>query len=212
MMGWNALQKPPSHSGNVGGMELPDEFGIEPLLGYRGWQVVDAGDGSGPALKSLHVSYVWERQVEAVCHLPAVMYFQHRHDGRLSPDPSCSCGIYAQLPEHPLTEWDTAKRAKVSASGTIAMWGRIIQCERGYKAQYAEIQEPVVLDLTCIAGCESQPVRVALPELSQVAYPTYCEEHLKTSQEFVTIHAGLWLREVCERLSERYGVEFLTWI
>jgi hypothetical protein len=211
MVAWNALYKPPTHSGNVGGMDLPDEFGTEPLLGYRAWQVVDAGDGGGPALKSLHVSYIWGRQIEAVCHIPPAMYFKGRHEGRPSPDLACSCGIYAQLPEHPLTEWDTAKRARVSASGTIAMWGRIIQCERGYKAQYAEIQEPLVIDVSCIAGCERPPVRVALPELSQIAYPAYCAEHLKTSREFVTIHASLWLSEICERLSERYDLEVLTW-
>lgn len=211
MLGWNALQKPPSHSGNVGGMDLPDEFGTEPLLGYRGWQVVDAGDGSGPALKSLHVSYIWSRQIEALCHLPALMFQRTRHEGRPSPDPQCSCGVYAQLPEQPLTEWDSAKRAKVTASGTIAMWGRIIKCERGYKAQYAEIQEPIVLDLACIAGCEESPVRVALPEISQVAYPAYCGTHLKTSQEPVTIHAAMWLSEIARRLSRRYGLEVLSW-
>jgi hypothetical protein len=43
------------------------------------------------------------------------------------------------------------------------MWGRVIQCERGYKAQYPEIQEPVVLDISCVKGCDRTPTRIALP-------------------------------------------------
>ncbi len=211
MFGWNVMQMPPSHSGNVGGDVLPDEFGTEPLLGYRGWHVVSAGDGSGLALKSLHVSYIWQRDVEAFCHQQGAMFLKGRHTGNISPDPGCSCGIYAQLPEHPLSEWDKAKQGKVSASGTIAMWGRIIQCERGYKAQYAEIQEPLVLDMSCIQGCGERPIRIALPNHPQIVFSAYCGLHAKTANSEVTIQAGIWLREASARLSRRYGLEFLTW-
>lgn len=67
MPGWNPMHMPLSHAGNVGGDVLPDEFGTEPLIGYRGWLVVSAGDGSGYALRSLHVSYIWEHQIQAIC-------------------------------------------------------------------------------------------------------------------------------------------------
>jgi hypothetical protein len=196
----------------VGGEVLPDEFGTEPLLGYRGWQIVDVGDGTGPALKSLHVHYIWSRTAEAFCHQQAAPFLKGRHPGTLSPDPACSCGIYAQLPEHPLTAWDEAKQGIVSASGTIAMWGRVIQCERGYKAQFAEIQEPLVLDFTCVKGCEATPTRIALPENSQVPFFAYCPDHARSAAELVTIEAGIWLREMCTELSARYEIEFLTWI
>lgn len=212
MLGWNALHTPPSHHGNVGGEVLPDEFGTEPLLGYRGWQVIDVGDGTGPALKSLHVFYVWGRTVEAFCHQQAAPFLRGRHPGKISPDPACSCGVYAQLPEHPLTEWDEAKQGIVSASGTIAMWGRIIQCERGYKAQYAEMQEPLVLDVSCAKGCDQTPARVALPELTQIPFSAYCPDHARNTTELVTVEAGIWLRETAAVLSTRYDLEFLTWI
>lgn len=211
MFGWNAIQTPPSHGGNVGGEVLPDEFGTEPLLGYRGWHVVDAGDGTGLALKSLHVSYLWHREVEAFCHQQAMMFQRREHAGKVSPDPSCSCGIYAQLPEHPLTEWNQAKQGHISASGTIAMWGRIIQCERGYKAQYALIQEPIVLDLSCVKDCDRDPIRIAIPNHPQMAFNAYCDVHVKSAIEDVTVEADLWLREVSEKLSQRYELEVLTW-
>lgn len=212
MFGWSAMQTPPSHIGNVGGDVLPDEFGTEPLLGYRGWHVVDAGDGSGYALKSLHLSYIWDRQVQAICHQQGAMFLKgDHHIGNISPDPRCSCGIYAQLPEQPLTEWDSVKRGKVTASGTIAMWGRIIQCERGYKAQHAEIQAPLVLDMTCIQACDRQPTRIAMPDHPQIVFRAYCDIHVRSAEARVKVHAPIWLREVTDRLSSRYGIEFLTW-
>lgn len=211
MFGWDAVQTPPNHGGNIGGDVLPDEFGTEPLLGYRGWHVVEAGDGTGFALKSLHVSYLWVRQVEAFCHQQAMMFQRPAHAGMASPDPRCSCGIYAQLPEHPLTEWDQIKRGRVSASGTIAMWGRIIQCERGYKAQHALIQDPIVLDLSCVKDCERDPVSVAIPDSPQSVFSAYCDVHVETVTTHPIVRADIWLGEVSERLSQRYELEVLTW-
>ncbi|MGA7280354.1 MAG: hypothetical protein WBZ40_01095 [Acidimicrobiia bacterium] len=212
MVGWNAVQLPPIHQRNIGGEVLPDEFGSEPLLGYRSWHVVNAGDGSGYALKSLHISHIWNRQIQAFCYQPAAMHGQRLHIGMVSPDPNCSCGIYAQLPEHPIGEWDILKRGNVSASGTIAMWGRIIQCERGYKAQYGEIQDPLVLDMSCVKDCEEEPTRIGLNGRLQTPFPAYCATHARTAVEIVTVEVSVWLREVCERLSRRYGLDVLTWI
>lgn len=211
MVGWNSIPPAPSHSGNVGGEVIPDEFGVEPLLGYRGWHVVNTGDGSGLALKSLHVSYIWDRQVEAFCHQQAVLFRRGSHIGSISPDLACSCGIYAQLPEHPLTEWDKVKKGRVCASGTIAMWGRIIQCERGYKAQFAEIQSPLVLDVSCIGDCERAPIRIALPDHPRSVFTAYCADHLDSARERVTVQTDVWLREVSGSLSQRYDLEVLTW-
>jgi hypothetical protein len=210
MTGWQSIHTPPSHPGNVGGEVLPDEFGTEPLLGYRGWHVVDAGDGKGYALKSLHVSFIWDRQVRAFCHYQAAMFLNGKHNGNISPDPGCSCGIYAQLPEHPISEWDTAKQGKVSASGTIAMWGRIIQCERGYKAQYAEIQSPLVLDMSCVKGCERPVTGIALPGHSQLTFSSHCDEHAGAAAVTV-VDATIWLKGASDALSRRYGMEVLTW-
>jgi hypothetical protein len=173
--------------------------------------VVSAGDNTGYALRSLHVPYLWRRQNDAFCHRPASIFLQTQHMGRLSPDPACSCGIYAQLPEHPLSDWERAKVGMVSASGTIAMWGRIIQCEKGYKAQHAEVQDPVVLDLSCVAGCEQEPSRIALPDRSQTPHHALCDEHVRTAEHQVTVEATMWLDQACSQLSKRYRLDFLSW-
>lgn len=91
------------------------------------------------------------------------------------------------------------------------MWGRIIQCERGYKAQYAQIQEPLVLDLTCVAGCDQPPVRVGLPNHPQMVFSAFCYEHARTAEHSVLIENTIWLRDVKDGLSRRYGLEFLSW-
>lgn len=211
MFGWNAMQTPPSHQANVGGQVLPDEFGTEPLLGYRGWHIVNAGDGTGFALKSLHASHLWDREVEAVCLQAMTVFYKGRYGGHRSPDPACSCGIYAQLPEHPLSEWDDIKVGRVSASGTIAMWGRIIRCERGFKAQYARIESPIVLDMSCVRGCDGPPNMIALPDMSQRGYLAYCPQHAYDVQSPL-VRAELLLPEISNSLSRRYDIEVLTWI
>ena len=211
MYGWTPSPAPPTHSNNVGGELMPDEFGTEPLVGYRSWLVVNAGDGTGLALKSLHVSYLWERQVEAICHQQAIMFRRDLHPDRISPALTCSCGIYAQLPDQPISEWEHARRGRVYASGTIAMWGRIIECQRGYKAQYAQIQSPIVLDLSCVNGCTNPPSKVALPDHQWSVFNAYCTEHAVAASQTVKIQYDVWLGEARKRLSQRYQLEVLTW-
>ncbi|KKL45675.1 hypothetical protein LCGC14_2353280, partial [marine sediment metagenome] len=62
MVRWSTYQKSstPKHPGNIGGKQLPEEFGVTPLTGYRSWTVVNAGDGTGLALQSLHLGYIWK--------------------------------------------------------------------------------------------------------------------------------------------------------
>ena len=212
MFEWNAMQTPPSHQANVGGEVMPDEFGTEPLQGYRGWYVVNAGDGAGFALRSLHAGHIWSPQVEAVCLQSLTVFYRGPDGAHVSPDPACSCGIYAQLPEQPLTEWDRMKQGRVTASGTIDMWGRIIQCERGYKAQYAEIQAPVVIDMSCVKGCDRSPTRVALPDHAQAVFHAYCEEHKHLSAHPVTVDAKFWMPVVTASLAKRYDIEVFSWL
>ena len=207
----------PSHPGNIGGELLPEEFGTTPLVGYRTWHVVNAGDGSGLALKSLHFGYLWKSGVnDARCDSAGTMFVPATHPGD-SPDIDCACGFYAQLPDQPIEEWEFMRLGRVSATGTIEMWGRIIVCERGYKAQHVSIQDPVVLEVSCEKDCDNPATRVELPFRRGSYYPAYCDEHqpdrstVDGAAPVVTVEVGIWLREACRELSDRYNIEFLNW-
>ena len=215
MYGWskaNSMPIGPQHPGNIGGELLPEEFGVTPLVGYRTWHVVNAGDGSGLALRPLHFGYLWKPGVnDARCDAAGQMFTPATHKGD-SPDIGCACGFYAQLPDQPIEEWEFMRLGRVSATGTIEMWGRIIVCSRGYKAQHVSIQGPVVLEVSCEMGCDNPATQVELPHMSVSHYPAYCDEHQPDhSTPVVTVEAGIWLREACRELSDRYNIEFLNW-
>ncbi len=217
MYGWHqggsVSPNGPAHPGNIGGELLPEEFGVTPLVGYRTWHVVNAGDGTGLALKSLHFGYLWKPETNSArCDSAGQLFFPvNTHKGD-SPDIGCACGFYAQLPDQPVEEWEFMRLGRVSATGTINMWGRIIVCERGYKAQHVSIQDPVVLEVSCQKGCDNPVTRVELPYMRVSHYPAYCDEHRPGhSSPVVTVEAGIWLREACRELSDRYDIEFLTW-
>ncbi len=102
---------------------------------------------------------------------------------------------------------------RVSAYGEVAMWGRIIKCQRGYKAQHVRIQTPVVLDLKCYGSCDNQVQKVELPPLGS-AYNAWCwTDHRPAASDAVTIGAGFWLSEAKRELEARYeGIEVLSWM
>ena len=207
MVGWMFNRSNPA--GNMGGQPLPHHIAAAPLVGYRSWLIVN--DGQGLAFKSLHLPHVWETEETASCYPVGLMYPNPvPGHGNTSPDVHCACGLYAALPDHPIEEWEHMRRARVSASGSILMWGKIIQCERGFKAEHARIQSPVVLEISCRLGCDTEPERVELAA-PHAPYWSYCPTDANEHAETVTVDAGVWLKEAARELSDRYRLEVLTW-
>jgi hypothetical protein len=101
-------------------MPLPHRQSEEVIIGYRDfvWK---------PEAKRLasRNGYEWSPYypLEAVCHK------KKRHD---SPHEDCECGIYAfASPDH--RELDS----NAWVWGEIAMWGDVLICESGYRAEFA---------------------------------------------------------------------------
>lgn len=101
---------------------VPD--GMEPLVGWRYWRV------EGSALTSLTRSVYWpaRNRYEADCRLVA------RHGA--VPAAGCHCGIYAAKTLDTLKELATPNVRLPLVVGKVALWGRVIPAERGYRAQY----------------------------------------------------------------------------
>jgi hypothetical protein len=114
--------------------ELELTFGTEPIVGWRAWRVVtfQRRDGtSEPRLAPLYDPITWRprQRVEAICN---------RRGGELheAPWPTCQCGIWA-LPERDAAERLVGSASDEVAFGPVALWGRVLEFERGYRAQYA---------------------------------------------------------------------------
>jgi hypothetical protein len=123
------------------GVEGVPDF-VEPLLAWRAWRVwtpSSRDSNSCPALCSVVQDTPW---------MPRKRFSaEHSFDlgakcrGFLAPD--CSCGIYAF--KDPLEAFvyliklrdRLLSMAVEVALGTVNLWGRVVECELGYRAQYA---------------------------------------------------------------------------
>lgn len=114
---------------------------VQPLVGWRAWKVWTpvTGSGSCPVFSSVILDTPWTPRrrfsaehsfdLGAKCH------------GLLGLD--CSCGVYAF--KHALEAFvylmevrDRLLGMSVEvALGAVSLWGRVVECESGYKAQYA---------------------------------------------------------------------------
>lgn len=128
-------------------MTEPEVF-FEPLLGWRTWRV------ERHSLYSLNWDTPWpaQQRLEGGCG------FGSQAPGGFSmhevPFRSCHCGIYAfktraqaeSLARRVLDlSWDILTDEEAVAIGRISIWGRIIETERGYRAQYAYPYDVIVL-------------------------------------------------------------------
>lgn len=115
-----------------------------PLIGWRSWAAVE--DDHGIALRSVVFATRWppRERLEAVCAHRArsrLLARLLRIDPHEAPDEGCECGIYAActpdlalryLDRHALLGW-----ARSPLIGRVALWGRVIECERGWRSTFA---------------------------------------------------------------------------
>jgi hypothetical protein len=186
-------------------------FLAEPVIGWRAWglrrrsrelELVALTDerGAWPARKEL----------VAACHPYRGARLQVPVHGS-APVFGCSCGIYAS---------DSLRSLALSAGafppvpvvGTAAMWGRVIEHDRGYRAEFAY---PDRLRLVC-ARCaqEGRGTGVATAVLEQRTQPTgmagllpLCAEHLDAPAVRTSLLRDA--QQVESELLGRYAVEQL---
>jgi hypothetical protein len=104
---------------------------IEPVVGFRMWQV----DWRG--LSSIASQTVWrEPTLKAMCTRPANRFALDSRP-HLSPDPNCSCGIYA-LHEPVSRHLDRIQRDGL-IWGVVSLWGRIEVHHAGMRAEHARV-------------------------------------------------------------------------
>lgn len=142
---WRVVKTVSGSTANVSGMEppvekealeeLPFAFDSEPIEGWRGWKVVDYREHGGvltPRLAALGMSGIWppRKRLEAFCANDGY------HD---APHRECECGVWA-LRTRARAEQAAYRYGGVGgpvAFGPVRLWGRVLECENGWRAQYA---------------------------------------------------------------------------
>lgn len=117
---------------------------IEPIIGYREWVV-----GYSPRIGEYRLRSFWEQDLwkpkqahQALClrgrSNPFVAF---REEGSLSdhdaPHINCTCGIYARESLEQLG-------LEGGVYGSVYLWGEVIVCERGYRAEYAYPKDLII--------------------------------------------------------------------
>lgn len=129
-------------TGDPGRESATDATYLEPIVGWRLWQVV-AGERSGHQLAAWTSDrLVWPPRARAESHCLSAGPRAH-----LSPEPGCRCGLYA-FGSRELAEGAIAAEMRPIpiAIGRVSLWGRVVKHRDGWRAQYAYPYEVLLLD------------------------------------------------------------------
>jgi hypothetical protein len=112
-----------------------------PIVAWRSWLVVDTADG--PRLHSTARAQAWHpgEPVCAICRPPTRLLPWPRRDPHAAPQAACTCGVYAAanltgalatLDPYARLGWTVLHRV----FGQVALWGRVIECAAGWRAEF----------------------------------------------------------------------------
>lgn len=110
----------------------------EALCAWRLWEVEDV-EGS-PRLRSLYRLSFWPvgAPLEARCEAQRLRL--SRRPRHAAPTETCTCGIYAapfELIRRKLSLEDGLPPGCLFVIGTVSLWGAVLECERGWRAELA---------------------------------------------------------------------------
>lgn len=186
----------------------PLEHATEPIQGWRAWRLRQRPDGHlriAPTTPRpdwepkapIHATCSGAHTREYLVYNPELVAF-HR-----SPEPGCTCGIHAM--KDPIRLRRARPRGSAGVIGTVAMWGRVIEHTRGWRAEFAY---PARLRLIC-AWCLWDGSLPGLPiwvlERGADLVPV-CEIHRGEPR---AVGRELEVRTVQARMLDTYGVELL---
>lgn len=105
---------------------VPDR--IEPIIAWRAWQP------SGKQLKAIGQGMAWpaKKPMKAKCV---------SRGGHKAPEMQCECGIWAFRDLETLLPAADSYASQDLIVGSVYLWGRVIECENGYRAEFAYPKE-----------------------------------------------------------------------
>ena len=125
-------------------MVIPDS--ITPVVAWRAWAI------KGGRLCSVTAGTTWptRERMEAICHSCSYYYVPGpgstgvlKKHTESAPVEECQCGIYAAVSE--LHARGVARAHFASCVGRVALWGKVIEGERGWRAEFAYPLELVLV-------------------------------------------------------------------
>ncbi len=181
------------------------EHSTEPILGWRAWRLQELEGGL--RIVPTTPRSAWEPRVaiHATCsgsHTREYMIFNpdlakfHR-----SPEPGCTCGIHALKDPSRL-----ARSGRTAAVvGRVAMWGRVVEHTKGYRAEFAYPSRLRLVCSWCLWYGRLPAIADRVFEHGGTLRPS-CAAHADRPAAVGTV---LDVEEVQQRMLDTYGVESL---
>lgn len=138
---------------------LPTPDYVHTLTGWRGWKV------NGGKLSALGMRGVWEpkKATPSFCDKGGdpLWFAPGPKSHHLAPHASCNCGYWSFKSLDLLTEALSGYVDSVDVIGSVEIWGRVIECENGFRSGYAYPKELWLLkpDLDHLGWTYGVPIR-----------------------------------------------------
>jgi hypothetical protein len=173
----------------------------EPILAWRTWTVSGSRDGTEVHLLPVAgSSKAWPHRVPA--HAECGRRRLHRVPGE-----DCTCGIHATRSTELLR-----RTRDPAALGTVALWGRVLEHEHGYRAEYGYPQRLALVCALCLwrRGVEGSNPPDVVVRLRGGRLVPHCAPHLELSLRYGYPARQLLEPKLVERaLLDAYAVDVL---
>lgn len=109
---------------------MPDYVHV--LTGWRAWRV------DGLRLKALGQNTIWEpkKQLSATCEKSSSGLITLPAPKHEAPQMGCTCGVWAFKDLDRLTQ-AVDSYSGIQVLGQVSLWGRVVETQNGFRAQYA---------------------------------------------------------------------------
>jgi hypothetical protein len=113
---------------------------IEPIVGWRSWLVVREGEGF--RLRSVLYEALWPARGELIACCLRRSSLWRRSCEHVAPAYRCRCGVYAAKQPGDAASYLAGRSwgdalAVHRVIGTVSLWGRVVECTRGWRASHA---------------------------------------------------------------------------
>ena len=182
-------------------LDLETDRLSEPVVAWRTWKLTGRGDGTHLRLRPVAGrARPWQpmQPTEAVCRI-----------GRMhaAPNVDCTCGL------HGCHEPELLRRTKSPAVlGRVALWGRVVEHELGYRARFGYPQRLALVCFLCfwqwgVIRCHADVVGY----YGRGQMMPFCDEHLGVAMRFGMAPRRSFAADSVEQgLRSTYAVDALS--
>ena len=182
----------------------------EPIVGWRAWHLAAEAPGLLPAGAGVGAD-TWQPRTATTARCGLNRLLSIGRPVHESPGERCRCGVYAHRSLEDFARDTVPAYPPPSVVGTVALWGRVIEHERGWRAAHAY---PARLRLVCVlcAWVEPGPGTPAVVHAFGGHASVLCRDHregIELPDGRRTTPTGIDPAQLQARLLDAYAVDLL---